>query len=80
MNYITPLTKDRLKDISKKFYKIDYMYFCYVDGNYIGWDYSTLSLFLSKDKGFHFIDASPGNYLLKNFNMGTIEFVRKILK
>lgn len=63
------------KSMTKNYYREDHIF---VGVRYN--DYSTLSLFLPEDKGFHFIYASSENYLLKNFNMDTIEFVRKIMK
>lgn len=80
MNKVIPLTKEHLKEISKKFYKIDFLSFCYVDGNYTGWDYGTHSLFLSKDKGQHYLDGAFQNHPCKDFGYDTIHFIRKILK
>ena len=80
MNKIIPLNEDILYEMKKRFYKIDNMYFCTVDGNYIGWDYSTINLFQSYSEGFVFLDFAYDNQTIKDLSYDTIHLIRKILK
>lgn len=71
MNKVIPVTPKQMK--SEKFYKMNWMSFCYVEENYINWE--PFVYVVLNNRGFYFLDSEVDNEFFKDLSRHKAEQV-----